>query len=122
MTQLRDGGSAAGLDVGERAPAFELPDALGHPVSLDERLRGGAVVLVFYRGAWCPYCNLHLAALQRAQGDIAGAGAAMVAISAQAPDGALDLAEREADTFDVLSDVDQRVLTAYRLRFLVPRT
>lgn len=120
MVQLRDGGSAAGLAVGERAPAFELPDALGRSVSLDERLRDGAVVLVFYRGAWCPYCNLHLAALQRAQSDLARAGAGIVAISPQAPDDALDLAEREALTFDVLSDVDQRVLRAYRLQFRVP--
>jgi len=120
MEQLRDGGSAAGLAIGERAPRFELPDALGRPVSLDDRLRGGPVVLVFYRGAWCPYCNLHLAALQRAHDDVARAGATILAISPQAPDDALDLSEREALAFDVLSDVDQRVLSAYRLQFRVP--
>jgi hypothetical protein len=50
------------LQVGDKAPDFELPDALGKPVRLSDRLRQGAVILTFYRGGWCPYCNLELRA------------------------------------------------------------
>lgn len=56
---------AMGLAVGDRAPDFTLPDALARPVSLTELLAAGPVVAVFYRGDWCPWCNLQLHALQQ---------------------------------------------------------
>lgn len=62
--ELTASGVAPGLDVGAQAPEFALPDQLGRVVSLGEQLAHGPVVLVFYRGDWCPYCNLTLRALQ----------------------------------------------------------
>ena len=59
-------GAAPGLAVGDRAPDFTLPDALGRPVSLADLLADGPAVVTFYRGEWCPYCNLQLHALQAA--------------------------------------------------------
>ena len=108
---------AGALDVGARAPAFRLPDARGGDVALDDLLGGGPVVLVFYRGAWCPYCNLQLAAFQGALADIRAAGATLVAISPQTPDQSLTLAEQRALEFPVLSDAGNEVARAYGLVF-----
>jgi len=113
-------GAALGLAVGDRAPAFTLPDATGKQVSLADRLDVGPVVLQFYRGDWCPYCNLHLRALQTALPGIRKRGASLVAISPQSPDHSLSLIEKAELEFDVLSDVDQHVIRDYRLQFTLP--
>jgi peroxiredoxin len=113
-------GTAPGLAVGDSAPGFTLPDQLGRPVSLQERLASGPVVLVFYRGAWCPLCNTHLRALQRALPEVKARGASLLAVGPQSPDRALSLVEKAGLGFDVLSDVDQQVIRAYRLQFTAP--
>jgi peroxiredoxin len=104
------------LAVGDRAADFELPDALGHPVRLAERLAQGPVVLTFYRGDWCPFCNVELRALEAALPAFRERGASLIAISPQSPDRSMSLVDREKLTFDVLSDVDQRAIRAYGLR------
>ena len=103
--------------AGDRAPTFRLPDARGGQLALDDLLTDGPVVLVFYRGAWCPYCNLQLAAFQSALGDIRAAGAALVAVSPQTPDQSLTFAEQKALEFPVLSDVGNAVAREYGLVF-----
>jgi peroxiredoxin len=118
--EIARSGDASGLAVGERAPAFVLPNALGHPVELAQRLGLGPVVVAFYRGEWCPYCNLTLRALQSALPRFQAYGASVIAISPQSPDHSLSMAEKNALTFDVLSDVDQSVIRAYKLQFTVP--
>ena len=85
-TEVARAGSAPGLAVGERAPDFTLPGADGQPVSLAQRLATGPVVLSFYRGDWCPYCNLELRALQAHLPQIGALGASLIAVSPQAPD------------------------------------
>ena len=106
---------APGLAVGDRAPGFSLPDALGRTVSLADLLVEGPVVTVFYRGEWCPYCNLQLHALQEALPAIRELDASLVAISPQAPDHSLSLIEKHALAFPVLSDLDQETIRSYRL-------
>jgi peroxiredoxin len=101
--------------VGEAAPDFELPDERGRSVTLTALRREGPVVLVFYRGAWCPYCNLQLRAFQAALADIHAAGASLVAISPQTPDNSLTLAEQAELAFPVLSDVGNNVARGYGL-------
>ena len=113
-------GATPGLAVGARAPRFTLPDATGKEVSLADRLDAGPVVLQFYRGDWCPYCNLHLRALQAALPEIRKRGASLVAISPQSPDHSLSLTEKADLEFDLLSDVDQHVIRDYRLQFTLP--
>jgi peroxiredoxin len=120
IADIAESGVAPGLAVGARAPEFTLPDATGKPVSLARRLGDGPVVLQFYRGDWCPYCNLHLRALQTALPEIRKRGASLVAISPQAPDHSLCLTEQAELEFDVLSDVDQHVIRGYRLQFTLP--
>jgi peroxiredoxin len=118
--EIESSGAAAGLAVGERAPQFVLPNAVGHSVDLAQRLSLGPVVLAFYRGEWCPYCNLTLRALQSALPRFQAYGASVIAISPQSPDHSLSVTEKNALAFDVLSDVDQSVIRAYRLQFTVP--
>lgn len=120
IENLRSSGAVPGIEIGRQAPSFTLPNAVGKPVSLDDRLADGPVVAVFYRGAWCPYCDLHLRGLQDALGDIQERGASLVAISPQGPDASLSFAERLVLDFDVLSDLDQAVSTAWRLKFELP--
>jgi hypothetical protein len=72
--------------LGSRAPAFVLPDAVGEEVSLDRLLARGPVVISFYRGVWCPFCNLEQRALQQNLPQITALGASLVAISGMTPD------------------------------------
>lgn len=108
---------APGLAIGDTAPEFTLSDAVGNSVTLAELLTKGPVVVAFYRGEWCPYCNLQLRALQQVLPEITDCGATLVAISPQAPDLALTMAEKHDLAFPVLSDVDQSVSDAYKVRF-----
>ncbi len=108
---------ATGLAVGANAPDFTLPNAEGAPVHLGSLLADGLVVVSFYRGAWCPFCNLELRALQAHLEEISALGATVVAISPQAPDVNLEAADEGELGFDVLSDADQSVSDAYRLRY-----
>jgi peroxiredoxin len=93
------------LKAGDRVPEFRLPDARGGLVRLKNLLTKGPVVLSFYRGGWCPYCNLELRALQKALPEITALGANLVAISPQTPDESLSTAEKNELAFSVLSDV-----------------
>ncbi|WP_144142819.1 peroxiredoxin-like family protein [Paraburkholderia sp. BCC1884] len=108
------------LAAGENAPAFELPSAWGRTVSLAEVLHKGPAVLVFYRGGWCPYCNIQLRAYQQALPEISQLGASLVAISPQLPDGSLSTAERNALDFAVLSDAGNDVAQSFGLVYSLP--
>lgn len=120
IARLRADGVTPGIEVGEPAPGFTLPDATGQLVRLDDRLAAGPVVISFYRGAWCPVCNMELQGLQEALPEIKAAGASLIAISPQAPDVSQPFVARLGLGFDVLSDVDQAVIRAYHLQFELP--
>jgi peroxiredoxin len=105
------------LREGDVAPRFTLPAATGQSVALADRLADGPVVLSFYRGAWCPYCNIALRALQQAHADISGRGAHLIAVSPQVPDESLSLAEKHGLGFDVLSDVGCATAARYGLSY-----
>jgi peroxiredoxin len=110
--------SAVGID--EAAPDFALPNAAGKSIVLKELLRSGPVILTFYRGGWCPYCNIQLRAYQSVLPQISASGARLVAISPQLPDNSLDTANKNALTFDVLSDVRNEVARSYGLVYSLP--
>jgi peroxiredoxin len=120
LSTVEQEGSAPGLFVGDKAPDFELPDATGRQVRLSELLREGPVVLAFYRGEWCPYCNLTLRTWQERLGDLTSAGGRLVAISPQRPSNALSITEKHELTFPVLSDESQDVIRAFKLHFDLP--
>jgi peroxiredoxin len=103
------------LKVGDWAPSIVLRNANGEAVDVDKFLKGGPVIVSFYRGGWCPYCNLELKAFQEALPEIKAAGASLVAISPEKPDDSLSNAEKNALTFEVLSDVGQNIGRAFGL-------
>ena len=103
------------LKVGEKAPSFTLPDALGRPVSLAGLLQQRPAVVTFYRGEWCPYCNLQLHAYQQALPQIKELGASLVALSPQTPDHSLSLSEKHELAFPVLSDQGNQVARQFGL-------
>ena len=103
--------------TGDTAPAFELTDARGNTVALKQLLAEGPVVLTFYRGGWCPYCNIQLRAYQENLEAFQALGANLVAISPELPDNSLSTAEKNELAFAVLSDTGNKVADAFGLRY-----
>jgi len=108
---LRERGTPTGaVAAGDLLKDFTLPDATGKVVSLSELVADGPAVLVFYRGGWCPYCNLALHQYQtELVPQLSRFDARIAAISPQTPDGSLSTAEKHALRFPVLSDAGARV-------------
>ncbi|WP_243387307.1 peroxiredoxin-like family protein [Bacillus kexueae] len=118
--ELINSGVATGLKEGEKAPNFTLPNATGENVTLYDELQNGPVVLTFYRGGWCPYCNLELRAYQRVLDQLKEAGAQLIAVSPQKPDQSLTTQEKNELSFHVLSDTKKEVIQSYNLLFDFP--
>jgi peroxiredoxin len=106
--------------AGDKAPEFTLKDQDGNPVSLASLLARGPVVASFYRGAWCPYCNMDLQALQAALPGIEARGASLIAISPQTAPNSRRSQRDNKLAFPILSDDKSRVAAAYGLRFSLP--
>ena len=105
------------INTGDRAPAFELRDTAGRPVSLDGLLDDGPVVLTWYRGGWCPYCTESLAEFERDAGAITAAGATLVAISPETATNARSTKGERGLGFTLLSDPGNRVAGDFGLVF-----
>ncbi|MFC7338575.1 peroxiredoxin-like family protein [Haloferula chungangensis] len=109
-------------NVGDKAPDFTLKNATGKEVSLKSLLKDGPVVLTWYRGGWCPYCNIAMAALQKELPEIKKAGAQLVALSPELPDKTLTTSEKNHLEFEVLSDTNHGVADDYGIVFeLTPK-
>ena len=106
-----------GLKVGEKAPDFVLPNAFGKAISLSDCLKSGPVILKFYRGEWCPICNLDLREIQQYVNKFNKFNTRVLAISPQKPDDALSITQKNELGFEVLSDSNQEVIMAYKLQF-----
>ena len=108
------------VKVNTKAPNFELPNAQNKIISLETLIKDGPVVVTFYRGSWCPYCNLQLKAMQSRLADIHALGAQLVAISPQIPDNSLNKDEISKMDFIVLSDQNASVASKYGVAWKVP--
>ncbi|EPR71831.1 peroxiredoxin-like family protein [Cyclobacterium qasimii] len=108
------------IKIGEKAPSFQLPNPHGETISLSALLDNGPIVVTFYRGSWCPYCNLQLRALQAKLSDIHALGATLVAISPEVPDGSMTKNEISEMEFIVLSDQDAKVASQYGVAWEIP--
>ncbi len=108
------------IKVGDHAPDFELTDAEGRPFRLADRLLDGAVVLSFYRGAWCPFCNLELRALEARREELEALGASLVAVSPQAPNFSELSASLNDLHFSVLSDAGNAVARLFGIVIEIP--
>ena len=107
--------AANAIRIDDKAASFELPNVKGDNLALSAALQDGPVVLSFYRGSWCPFCNLELNALQSLLPQIKEYGARLVAISPELPDSSLSHAEKLGLEFDVLTDLGNKVARDYGL-------
>ncbi|MGD0880764.1 MAG: peroxiredoxin-like family protein [Acidimicrobiales bacterium] len=108
------------IQVGDHAPLFELPDAHGASFRLADALLDGPVVLSFYRGAWCPFCNLELRALEARREELEALGASLVAVSPQAPAFSELSASLNELHFSVLSDAGNAVARLFGIVIEIP--
>ncbi len=116
---VRSGVGSDSLVPGSLTPDFELPDQLGRAVRSSDLRVKGPLVISFYRGGWCPYCNLELRALQDYLPQITEVGATLIAISPQVPDESLSTVEKNKLSFPVLSDVGNVVARQFGLVFIL---
>ncbi|MEM1369114.1 MAG: peroxiredoxin-like family protein [Cyanobacteria bacterium P01_H01_bin.15] len=106
--------------VGEQLKNFVLSNQLGHQRSLSELHKLGPVVIIFYRGGWCPYCNLELRTYQQFLPGLKAAGAQLVAITPELPDSSLSTIEKNELEFEVLSDLGTEYAQNIGLAFTLP--
>lgn len=104
-------------NIGDTAPDFTLTNATGQSVTLSEELKKGPVVLTWYRGGWCPYCNLQLAAYQKILPQIEELGGQLIALTPEIPDKSLNTSEKLHLKFQVLTDLNLQVARDYGLVF-----
>lgn len=117
---IASGAAQRARKAGDRVPDFILNDPEGSPVSSAELLQQGPLVISFYRGVWCPYCNMELQALQAALPELTAAGASVVAISPQVAANSRKSMRQNGLEFPILSDPGNAVAAAFGLRFALP--
>jgi peroxiredoxin len=117
---IASGQADRALKAGAAAPAFELPDAHGNLMRSAALLARGPLVITFYRGVWCPYCNMDLQALEDAADEIRALGASLVAISPQTAPNRRKSERENALSFPILSDHGNALADKFGLRFGLP--
>ncbi len=105
---------------GDKATDFTLKNIHGKNIKLSTLLRRGPVILSFYRGGWCPYCNAQLRAYQEKLPSFKQLGAQLVALSPETPDSGVTTAEKDGLKFEVLSDTNNKIAKSYGLVFKLP--
>lgn len=111
--------SPEGLFINSKAPDFKLKDQSGVELSLKEMRKKGPVVVLFYRGNWCPFCNRELKAFQDSLGLIQTKGAQVVAITPETKEGIDSTISKTGAIFPILHDEDMKVASAYQVAFTV---
>lgn len=117
---IASGAAQRALKAGDQAPLFTLQDPEGNSVSSASLLAQGPLVVSFYRGVWCPYCNMELQALEAARPQFERLGAKLVAISPQIPVNSRKSVRQNHLTFPILSDTHNDVAGAFGLKFALP--
>ncbi|NME69652.1 peroxiredoxin-like family protein [Flammeovirga aprica] len=105
------------LKAGDKAPTFSLPNHNGEIVSSEELLKEGPLVITFYRGVWCPYCNTDLAFLKRYKTQLDEMGVKMVSISPQTIENNLKIVEQQRLNFDLLRDEENNIADQFGLKW-----
>lgn len=109
-----------GLKLGTMAPDFTATTYTGNKVVLSDTYKKGPVVLIFYRGTWCPFCNLHLKTFQSRLNDFEKLGATILAVSVDKPDSEAKMVRDNSLGFEVISDTQAEILKAYKVMYQVP--
>ncbi|MET4255097.1 peroxiredoxin [Bradyrhizobium sp. S3.12.5] len=119
--ELTESGAARrAKKAGDVAPSFSLKDPDGNVVNSGDLLRRGPLILSFYRGVWCPYCNMELQALEAFKPEFDRYGASLIAISPQTAPNSRKSVRQNKLSFPILSDVKGNVGSAFGLRFHLP--
>lgn len=105
------------LSIGDKLPEFTLANATGKEINVYDYLNEGPLVINFYRGAWCPYCNMELRAYKELLPEIKEVGANLIAISPELPDTSLSLVEKHNLEFEILTDIDNKLAKKLGLVF-----
>lgn len=113
----RSAEDAKGLPVGTAAPVFKALDADSNEFQLSEALKSGPVVLIFYRGFWCPVCNKHLSQIQDSLKLITDKGVTVIAISPEKPEYLEKMADKSGAKFKLLYDEGYKISDAYDVTF-----
>lgn len=109
-----------GLFIASKAPDFKAKDQNGKEIKMKDLLKVGKVVLVFYRGEWCPYCNRELSRLQDSLQMIIDKGATLIAVSPEKSENISKTVEKTKATYSILYDEDLKIMKAYDVEFEVP--
>jgi peroxiredoxin len=117
---IASGAAQHALKAGDKAPSFSLPDPDGNAVASTALLKDGPLIVTFYRGVWCPYCNFDLQSLEEALPRITAQGARLVAISPQLPVNSRRSQRDNKLSFPILSDAGNAVAASFGLRFKMP--
>jgi peroxiredoxin len=117
---IASGAASRALKAGDIAPPFVLNDANGAAIAASALLAHGLVVVSFYRGVWCPYCNMELQALQQALPAFRALGAQLLAISPQNAVNSRKSIRNNGLDFPILSDPGNETAAAFGLRFALP--
>jgi peroxiredoxin len=117
---VASGAAVRALKADDKAPLFTLKDPEGNSVSSASLLAHGPLVVSFYRGVWCPYCNMELQALEAARPEFERLGAKLVAISPQTPVSSRKSVRQNNLSFPILSDTNNDVAAAFGLKFALP--
>ncbi len=107
------------LQVGQKAPKFVAMDQNGKKIKSSDILKNNELVVVFYRGQWCPYCNRHLSELQSHLEDFKKAGVQIVAISPEKPENSNKMVEKTNADFSILWDKDNSIMEAFGVDFVL---
>jgi peroxiredoxin len=108
-----------GLNLNDTAPDFSAKDQDGKTIVLKDQLKNGAVVLVFYRGQWCPYCNRQLKKLEDSLSLITAKGASLIAISPENLENIDKTVEKTKATYPILHDEGLTIMKNYDVAFSV---
>ncbi len=120
INELNNSGIAkTALQVNDKVIDFELNNALGKTVKLSVLLQKGPVILTWYRGGWCPYCNIQLQYMQRYLPQFKEEGAILVALTPELPDKSLDTKEKNELKFEILTDLNNDVARKFGIVFIL---
>jgi peroxiredoxin len=122
LTEIKAQEKPEGLFIGSKAPDFKANDQDGKDVRLKDLLKKGKVVLVFYRGYWCPYCNRELSRLQDSLSLIQEKGATVVAVSPEKPELIKQTVEKTKAAYPVIYDEGMKIMKGYEVEYELEET
>lgn len=105
------------LKIGDKAPDFKAKDHAGNVVSLKELTKKGKVVVMFYRGAWCPYCNKYMSEIEKALPDFSAKNATVIAITPEPEESISKAVEKTKATFSIIYDKERSIMKQWKVAY-----